>query len=73
MPKDNLKVLVTEKDSFIADAKEVLENALKQDFEGVLVVGMKNGNVYRTSSKQQSMTEAIGMIELAKKQMLDSW
>ena len=73
MGKDNLKVLVTEKADFIADAKELLEAALAENFEGVLIVGIKNGDIYRTSSKQKSVVEVVGMLELAKAELIKTW
>lgn len=70
---NNLKVLITDKEGLIASAKEILEDALKENFEGVLVLGIKDGNIYRTTSKQKSVIQVVGLIELLKTKLLEDW
>lgn len=71
MPK--LKILITDTQHRQADAEDVLRNALKQDYDQVLVLGMKNNNVSIDISRQKSIIETLGMIEFIKNRLLTTW
>lgn len=51
------------------DAREVLEEAKGKDFETVIVIGFKAGNVYWQKSTHADTVTVIGALEMAK-QML---
>jgi hypothetical protein len=69
----NLKVIVTDKERTIADVEDVLRDAIKIDYESILVVGIKGGDIYTNSSKQMDMAKTLGLIEIAKYELFKSW
>ena len=66
MPKDNLKVLVTDKDKRLKDAKKILQEALNSDFEIVFVVGEKDGKMVISESYASNVSRTLGLLELLK-------
>ena len=48
------------------DAKEVLEDMLKSDFETVIVFGFKNGKIFTRHSAAINTLEVIGALTVAR-------
>lgn len=65
-----MTVLKTDKQKFEADAQETLEDAIKEKFETVLIIGIKDDKAHFKNSRVNNMTGLIGMIEAAK---LELW
>jgi broad specificity polyphosphatase/5'/3'-nucleotidase SurE len=59
-------VLVTKKDGLIAAAIAVLEDAIAERFDTVLVIGIKDDKVIFNASPSLDCTYKLGMIEAAK-------
>ena len=53
-----------------AEAMETLGAAMKEDYEGVIVFGFKDGRVYRHWSLIENTVEKIGFLEEAKYALL---
>lgn len=68
-----LTVIKSEKSLAVADAREVLEEALRSEFEAVVIVGIKNGIAETCKSKSLNTLELIGAIELAKHTIFTKW
>ena len=60
------------KSDYKEDSKAVLESAIEQDFDSVIVLGYKNGTVACQYSKIESITRVIGALEYAKHRLLIS-
>ena len=56
---------------YVDDAKKVLTEACDRDFETVIVIGFKDGNVHIKSSGWKSTASLVGAIELAKHHILN--
>lgn len=69
----NLAVLKTDKVSAMQHAKEVLQDAIKQDFETVLIVGIKDGRIITRHTTTIGVLEKIGMIETCKLELWSGW
>lgn len=69
----NLKVIVSDNDMRQADTEDILRDALKFEYDSICFIGIKDGDVYSSSSNQNSMVETLGMIEVAKRRLLDTW
>lgn len=54
-------------------ASEVLNDALSSEYESVVIIGYKSGEVHIHQSKVKSMTEVVGAIEIAKDQLFRTW
>lgn len=70
---NNLKVLRAPKDNMVDEAKSILSDAIEEDFETVLVVGIKDGQVYFRCSGSLNSHEKLGLIESAKFDWMNSW
>lgn len=57
---------------YTKDANEVLAEAIEQDFETVVVLGLKNGNVNIRRSAMISRLQLLGAIEEAKHHILEN-
>ena len=68
-----ITVLRSDKSAAVADAKEVLEQAILSEFESVVIVGIKNGTASTCKSKSLDTLELIGAIELAKNSIFQRW
>lgn len=69
----SFRVLKTEKDSVKQEAKELLEDALKKDFETVFIVGVKDGKIDQRYSATLNVLEKIGMLESLKLELWSGW
>ncbi len=69
----NLKVIVTDNDVRSAGVEDILRDALKSDYERVLVIGVNNGDVYSNVSNNISMAETLGYLEILKNELFKSW
>ena len=70
---NNLSVLETNIVLNVKDARKVLEEAIGEGFETVLVVGLKDDKVYFKNSKAIDTLHKIGMIDFAKMEFWKSW
>jgi hypothetical protein len=70
---NKLKVLHSPKEEMIKDAKGILNEAIEEGFETVLVVGIKDGQVYFRCSGCLNTHEKLGLIESAKFDWMNSW
>ncbi len=48
------------------DARKVLEDAIAEDFETVIIFGFKDGMVTTTASRRKNSLEILGALEAAK-------
>jgi hypothetical protein len=55
---------------FVLSANDVLEGAIKEDFETVIVFGWKGGVLYSRMSAGKNRLEIMGALEAAK---IDWW
>ena len=68
---DNVITFPDASDEYRKDARAVLEDALTQEFEAILIVGIGAGrNISLRTSKLDSIIEVLGCIELLKDQLL---
>ncbi len=52
----------------VLDAEQVLQGALKADFEDVIVFGFKDGVIYTKVSRGNDCLKIIGALEVAKRE-----
>ncbi len=52
----------------VHNAKGVLEDALKEDYETVIVFGFKNGNIFTQKSANINCLEIIGALTVAREE-----
>ena len=69
----NLKVLVGDRDFRSADIEDILRDALKADYESILVIGIKDGDVHSHVNKNVGMAETLGYLEILKSDLFKSW
>jgi len=67
----NIPELKLIKSDYKEDATELLQSAQEQNFDSVVIVGYKNGNIYIQHSKLESAVRVLGAIELAKNKILN--
>jgi hypothetical protein len=73
MKLGSLSLFRSDKSRAIKDAREVLEQAIGNEFEAVVIVGVKNGCASTCKSKSLDTLELIGAIELAKHSIFQKW
>jgi hypothetical protein len=56
----------------ILDAKDVLEDAIAENFETVIVFGFKDGNISWKKSWHVRTVEILGALEMAKRVLFDT-
>lgn len=59
------------KSDYKEDVAQVIQSAQEQDFDSVVILGYKNGNIYIQHSKLESAVRIIGALELAKNKILN--
>ena len=47
------------------DAKEVLEDAIKEDFETIIIFGFRDGKVFTRKSRSKNALELLGALRAA--------
>ena len=62
--------LITELAGAKQDAIELLEESIAEDYETVLIMGIKDGQMYLRNSLALSAVQVVGMMELLK---IDFW
>ena len=60
------------REAWIADANELLHDAIDAEFETVVVLGYKNGRLHVKQSCAVDFAKMLGMLELAKFQLMDN-
>ncbi len=70
---EKLVVFEGKKEHLKKEAKSVLEDAIENEFETVLVLGIKNQKIYCTSSAISDVLSFLGMIEALKQHFLENW
>ena len=73
MSVENLTVLETDRARVKKDVRRVLEEAICEEFESVLVIGIKDGRAMFRASAALNILEKLGMIEMAKLEWWESW
>ena len=58
---------------FKRHSSEVLDSAISEDFDSVVVVGYKDGSVHISSSNMEDIVKVVGAIEVAKAEVINSW
>lgn len=64
MSINDLKVIKNE--SYQKDARDLLEEAIKENFETVIILGFKDGNISAKVSKWERTVTLVGALEYAK-------
>ena len=73
MTDPNLIVFKNEKDKYIKEAKELLNEMVEMNCEAVLVVGIKDDKVIMKHSAALDCVKKLGMIEAAKLEFFNQW
>lgn len=73
MAENKLVVLSTDREELKQGAVEILEEGIKQGFETVCVIGVKDGTVWFRKSANVDTVRLLGMIEVAKQEIWDNW
>lgn len=55
------------------DAKEILQEAIDQNFRFVVIVGVNDSGVHFKKSKDNDMLRVLGALEHAKQQAMELW
>ena len=69
MSINDLKVIKNE--SYQKDARELLEEAIAENFETVIILGFKDGNISTKASKWERTIVIVGALEYAKHFVMD--
>ena len=73
MTDKNLVVFESEKEKYIKEAKELLNEMAEMNCEAVLVVGIKDDKVIMKHSPALDCVKKLGMIEAAKLEFFAQW
>lgn len=71
--KNNIRVIKTEKDDCALNTKIILTEALSEDFESAIVLGIKDGRMYFIVSQSLNRPMVLGLIESAKLHYYEGW
>lgn len=70
---NNITSLKLVKDGpYLADAKELLIEASEKDFESVLIIGLKDGNLQLKNSAHISTVEILGLLRIMEDHLLEN-
>lgn len=63
---------MTTKMELVLSAEEVLLDAVKRDYESVIVFGFKDGNIFTRGSAREDVLRVIGALEIAKRELWET-
>lgn len=69
----SIEEIKTDRAKVVEECKELLMAVASHGCDAVVIIGIKNGNVFCEVSQQMSMLRAIGACEVAKDKLLKSW
>jgi hypothetical protein len=67
--KAEVKTFLPQVVGYQQDAEEVLQQALEEGFESIIILGLKGDCMHIKSSKQFSTLKTLGALEAAKMQL----
>lgn len=63
----------TDRDEAIEDCRALLEKAIAEQFDAVMIIGMKDGNVSHEFSTRLSALRALGACAMVQHEILKKW
>jgi hypothetical protein len=56
---------------YVVDAADLLESCIKEDFDSVIILGVKDGVIHLRNSAYVNTFEIIGALEVAKQAFME--